>query len=315
MTSIAEPLHHSRTDLVSAAGLPRPLPAWVDRTLYPFWPRSFETRDGSLSYVDEGQGEPVLLVHGTPGWSFEWRAVIAGLRARRRVIALDHLGFGLSDKPAAAGYRPVDHAGRLLALFDRLELERVTLVVHDFGGPIGLPLALLRGERVERIVILNSWMWPLGGNRRAARIARLVKSPLGRFLYQGLNASPRLLLPAAFADRERLTKAVRRHYLLPFARRGERVAPWVLGCELTGSDAYYAALWAERERLRAFPIDLIWGKRDPAIGPAELERFTEAFPHARVEQLATVGHYPQEEAPGAVVRAILERGQSSSPQA
>src|SRR5689334_6246741 len=80
------------------------VPGWLDRKLYPFVPRRFATPEGVLSYVDEGQGSPVVLVHGTPSWSFEWREVIAALRAEHRVIAPDHLGFGLSDKPRGAAY-------------------------------------------------------------------------------------------------------------------------------------------------------------------------------------------------------------------
>jgi haloalkane dehalogenase len=284
------------------------LPAWLDRTLYPFVPRSFQTPDGVLRYIDEGEASPVVLVHGTPSWSFEWRAMVAALRATRRVLAPDHLGFGLSDKPAAAPYRPEDHARRLLAWFDHLDLREVTLVVHDFGGPIGLPLALQRSERIKAVVVLNSWLWPLGGDPRAARISRLVGSAFGSFLYRQLNGSPRWLLPSAFADKRTLRKAVHRQYLAPFASRAERDAPWVLGRELTGSDAFYAQLWAQRAALADKPLTLVWGERDPMFGAAELARWSEAFPHARVVRLANAGHFPQEEAPEEVTRVIAAAG-------
>lgn len=280
------------------------LPAWLDRTLYPFTPRSFATPEGVLSYVDEGRGSPIVLVHGTPSWSFEWRALIAGLRGSQRVLAPDHLGFGLSDKPAVAPYRPEDHARRLLAWFDHLDLRDATLVVHDFGGPIGLPLALQRSERINAVVVLNSWLWPLGADPRAARISRLVGSALGSFLYRQLNGSPRWLLPSAFADKRRLTRAVHRQYLAPFATSAERTAPWVLGKELTGSDAFYAQLWSQRAALADKPLTLLWGERDPMFGAAELARWTDAFPQARVVRLANAGHFPQEEAAEDVTRAI-----------
>jgi pimeloyl-ACP methyl ester carboxylesterase len=289
---------------------PPDLPAWVDRALYPFVPKRFATADGVMRYVDEGRGSPILLVHGTPSWSFEWRAVIAALRSSHRVIAPDHLGFGLSDKPPLGAYLPADHARRLLALFDALDLRDVTLVVHDFGGPIGLPIALERGERVRQVVVLNSWMWPLGADPKVARISRFVGSALGRFLYTQLNASPRWLLPASFARRDRLPAAVHRHYLAPFAKRGERIAPWVLGRELTGSDAYYAQLWADREKLARLPLSLVWGQRDPAFGARELERWTSEFPHAAVQLLADAGHFPQEEDAAAVIAAIRSAASS-----
>jgi pimeloyl-ACP methyl ester carboxylesterase len=282
------------------------VPAWVDRELYPFVPRRFVTPDGVMRYVDEGEGRgsPIVLVHGTPSWSFEWRAEIAALRSEHRVIAPDHLGFGLSDKPREGAYRPVDHARRLLALFDALDLRDVTLVVHDFGGPIGLPIALERSERVRAMVVLNSWLWPLGDDPRVARISRLVASPLGRFLYRQLNASPRWLLPAAFARRARLSAPVHRQYLAPFARRAERMAPWVLGCELAGSNAYYAQLWERRAQLARFPLTIVWGEQDPAFGRKELARWQDAFPAASVQLLADAGHFPQEEDPDAVIAAI-----------
>jgi pimeloyl-ACP methyl ester carboxylesterase len=287
---------------VSASG--PDLPAWLDRQLYPFVPKRFATAEGEMRYVDEGRGTPIVLVHGTPSWSFEWRAVIAALRSSHRVIAPDHLGFGLSDKPRMGAYLPADHARRLLALFDALDLRDVTLVVHDFGGPIGLPIALERSERVRSAVVLNSWLWPLGGDPRVARISRFVGSALGRFLYTQLNASPRWLLPASFARRERLSAQVHRQYLAPFAKRSDRSAPWVLGRELTGSDPYYAQLWADRDKLARIPLTLVWGQKDPAFGSSELQRWQQAFPHATVQLLADAGHFPQEEQPETVIAAI-----------
>jgi haloalkane dehalogenase len=296
-----------QTQTLSSALVPSSapdLPAWVDRALYPFVPKRFATADGVTRYVDEGRGRPIVLVHGTPSWSFEWRTVIAALRSSHRVIAPDHLGFGLSDKPPLGAYLPADHARRLLALFDALDLHDVTLVVHDFGGPIGLPIALKRSERVRQVVVLNSWMWPLGADPKVARISRLVGSALGRFLYTQLNASPRWLLPASFARRERLSADVHRQYLAPFAKRDERIAPWVLGRELTGSDDYYAQLWADRANLARLPLTLVWGQKDPAFGMKELARWREAFPHAAVQLLEDTGHFPQEEVPTKVTAAI-----------
>jgi haloalkane dehalogenase len=288
----------------AALTLPTSAPDWLSRAMYPFSPRSFPTPDGRMSYLDEGSGPPLVLVHGTPSWSFEWRAIVRALAPDHRVIAPDHLGFGLSDKSAGAPLRPADHARRLLALFDALDLRDATVVVHDFGGPIGLPLALERRARVRRLVVLNSWMWPVGDDPTAARISRFVAGPIGRFLYRWLNFSPRVLLPASFGNRRRLTPAIHAHYLAPFARRDDRTAPWVLGCELTGSDPYYATLWERRSILANLPMTLIWGGKDAAFGPKHLARWREAFPHANAVPLATAGHFPQEEEPEAVIRAI-----------
>lgn len=281
-------------------------PHWLDRNLYPFASRYHETPEGRMHYVDEGSGRPILFVHGTPSWSFEWRHAIAGMREHARCIAPDHLGFGLSDKPLVAAYKPEDHARRLLAFVRALDLREITLVVHDFGGPIGLPVLFDEPGRVRSVVIVNTWAWSQADDPRVAKISRVVASPFGRFLYRWLNASPRWLVPQSMVRRARFTPAVHAHYTGPFARRSERTAPWVLGCELAGSDAYYGSLWERRAALQGVPVTIAWGLGDPAFGKAQLARWQSALPHARVHALAQVGHFPQEEAPEQLLAAVKE---------
>lgn len=276
---------------------------WLDRSLYPFASHFYDTDGARMHYADEGRGSPILFVHGTPSWSFEWRHAIRELRSEHRCVAPDHLGFGLSDKPRDAAYRPADHAARLARLVRSLDLRDLVLVVHDFGGPIGLPLALDEPERVRAVVIINSWMWAHGSSPSIRRLSRLVASPIGRFLYTWLNASPRWIVPASFADKSKLTREIHRHYTAPFGARHERVAPWVLGCELAGSDPYYATLWERRAALVEKPVTLVWGTRDPAFGSSYLEHWSDALPSARVVRI-DAGHFPQEEAPDAVTEAI-----------
>jgi haloalkane dehalogenase len=292
-------LHPPTTALAPA------FPGWLDRTLYPFTPRRFETPEGAISYLDEGRGPPVLFVHGTPSWSFEWREVIRALSGDFRCIAPDHLGFGLSDKPQAS-LDPADHARRLRALVTHLGLEDATLVVHDFGGPIGLPLALDDDGTIGRVVLLNTWMWSNADDPRVAKIDRVVRSPLGRFLYRWLSFSPRVLLPAAMGRRAKLSRAAHRHYLRPFSHRIDREGPYAMARALAGSSAYYASLWERRGALAGLPLSIVWGMRDPAFDPAALDRFTTAFPQAKVTRLEEVGHFPAEEHPEAVAAAIRE---------
>lgn len=259
-----------------------------------------------MHYVDRGQGRPILFVHGTPSWSFEWRHAIAQLSQEARCIAPDHLGFGLSDKPPTAAYKPIDHARRLLALVRALDLRDVLLVVHDFGGPIGLSTLLDEPERFSGLVVVNSWAWAHADERRIRLVSRVCASRFGRWLYLSLNASARWLLPQSIKQRRGFTRAVHAQYLAPFGSRDERVAPWVLGCELAGSDAHYARLWERRHELQALPSALVWGMADPAFGPSYLERWRAALPNARVHALAGVGHFPQEEAPAQLVAAVRE---------
>jgi haloalkane dehalogenase len=279
--------------------------AWLDPALYPFVSRYIEIDGQRLHYLDEGEGEVVLFVHGTPSWSFEWREQIKQLSQHQRCIALDHLGFGLSDKPQNAAYKPEDHARRLVQLVRALDLQRVTLVVHDFGGAIGVAAALAEPERYARLVLLNTWLWSLADQPAVRRISSFVRSFLGRFLYRWLNFSPRVLLPASFAVRKRLSRAVHRHYLAPFPSWRERSAPWVLGCELAGSSAFYAGVWQQREKWPPLSA-IIWGMRDPLLDPSLLAQLEAAFPHAPVTRIQDAGHFPQEEA-GDVVTAALRK--------
>ncbi|UJR85821.1 alpha/beta fold hydrolase [Sandaracinus amylolyticus] len=285
------------------------LPPWLDRASYPWTPRTFDTSEGRMRYLDEGEGPAVLLVHGTPSWSFEWREVVRALAPRHRVIVPDHLGFGLSDKPDAPEIlAPADHARRLRALVSALELRDLVLVVHDFGGPIGLPLALEEGSRVRAVVVTNTWMWA-HEDPKVARLSRFVASPLGRWLYRRLNASPRWLVPSSMGDRRKLTRDAHRHYLAPFGSWAERAAPWKLGVELAGSSPYYASLWAKRSALASLPLEIVWGTRDPAFTKRELEQWQQSFPHARTHTL-DVGHFVAEEAPqelASVIASVASR--------
>ena len=283
------------------------LPAWVDRGEYPFATRRITLSGGEQMHcVDQGTGPVVLMVHGTPTWSFEWRHLIRTLSATHRCIAPDHLGFGLSDRPPAASYAPEAHAARLRELVEQLDLRDITLVVHDFGGVIGLPLAVEEPSRVSRIVIINSWMWDLGDDPGVRRAGRLFGGAFGRFLYERLNFSLRVITPAAFADRKRLTREVHAQYLAPFAdRRARGLVLWPLAQSLGNPSVHSARLWERRAALASVPALIIWGARDPALKPHQLERWRRALPHAEVIQLET-GHWPHEEMPDAVEASVTE---------
>jgi haloalkane dehalogenase len=139
-------MHHVRSDV---AGVNRSLD-WVDRNEYPFRSHYLSTEHGDLHYVDEGSGEVILFVHGNPTWSFMYRHLIKGLSAGFRCVAPDHIGFGLSDKPFDVSYLPQFHAENLERFIDRRGLKDITLVIHDWGGAIGMSYALNHPENVKR---------------------------------------------------------------------------------------------------------------------------------------------------------------------
>jgi haloalkane dehalogenase len=279
----------------------------LDRTAYPFADKWVALSSGRLHYVDEGKGDPVVLVHGTPTWSFEWRHVIRGLSPTHRVIAPDHLGFGLSERPRRGPYDPEWHAENFAEFIDRLRLREFTLVVHDYGGPIAMPVALRGPQFVTRLVVVNSWMWSFAGDRDMVRKARIAGSAVGRFLYRWANLSLRTIMPSAYGDKKKLTPAIHRQYLDRFPDRESRgLVLWPLARDLLGSSAFYDSLWRDRDRLADRPALIIWGMKDTAFRPNQLARWREVLPSARVVEIADAGHWPHEEEPGRVVAALRE---------
>jgi haloalkane dehalogenase len=275
----------------------------VDREMYPFAAHTLEVDGGRLHYVDEGAGSPILFVHGTPSWSFEWRKVITGLSGTHRCVAPDHIGYGLSDHPADWSYRPEDHAANLGRLVEALDLRDITLVVHDVGGPIGLGWAVEHTDRVRRVVAVNTFAWAVD-DPKVGRIRRLLEGPLGRWMYLSLNASPRWIVPAALGKGHRLTPAEHAHYTEVFPTRESRIGAWRAGIELDASRDWYGRIWDRRETLADKPWDLVWGMADTTFTPTYLAQWRAAFPAASVTELAGVGHFPAEEAPDALIAAL-----------
>lgn len=281
-------------------------PSWLDREAYPFAQHTLEVAGGTMHYVDEGQGDPILFVHGTPTWSFLYRDLIKALRAEHRCVAPDHIGFGLSSKPAAWGYSFADHAANLAALIERLGLEHFTLVAHDLGGPIALAYALDNPGRVARLALFNTFMWPLEGEFAVPAVGRLFGGPLGRLLYLRLNASARSLIPLAYGDRAKLTPAIHSQYLGPFPTPDDRRGMYAFAQQMASGASWTAGLWERRAALRGIPTRLIWGMKDPAFGPKYLARWREALPQAHVRELPGAGHFVQEEAPAEALHELRE---------
>ena len=282
------------------------IPAWVDRAEYPFEPRRLAVGMGSLSYVDEGEGPPVVMVHGTPSWSFLYRHLVKGLRDHHRCVVPDHLGFGLSDKPVGWSYAPAEQARNLTTLIETLGLRDLTLVVHDFGGPIGLSYAIERPENVRRLVIFNTWMWSFRGHPRMERIDRLFSGRLGAFLYAH-GFSVNVLWRHAVRDR-RYRRATHRQYARAAASPESRHATLMYARALLGASDWYEGLWRRRDRIADIPTLLCWGMKDPAFAEF-LPRWRGVFPHAQVLELPDTGHAPPEtRAPEIlpVLRSFLE---------
>ena len=255
----------------------------------------FSTGDGALAYTDVGEGPPLLFLHGNPTWAYLYRHLIHGLSPTYRCIAPDYLGFGRSDKPTGFSYRPPAHAAHITALCNHLNLDDLTLVVHDWGGPIGLAMALQHPERVRRLVLFNTWGWAHDGDPWVQGFSYLAGGPLGRVLIRRYNAFARWVLPLAFARRDRLSDAAFRQYTTPLDTPERRMPSWIFPRALRTEAPWLRALWRRRQRLDDCPTWIGWGTRDPAFGGERyVRRWMNAFPNADVHRFQA-GHYVPEE--------------------
>ena len=272
-------------------------PDWRDE--YPFRSSYRQANGHRQHFVDEGQGEPFLFVHGNPTWSFYWRHLIVALRDDYRAIAPDHVGCGLSDKPESFDYSIRSHTQNLVDLIDELDLQKTTLVVHDWGGAIGLAAAAERPERFARIVILNTGAFPppyIPWRIRACRMPLL-----GRMAVQGLNLFARAALRIAMADPSKLSPEARAGLLAPYDSWAHRRAIYRFVEEIPASPRHPNHAWLARleeslSKLASLPTLMIWGMRDWCFRPECLQRLNLSFPDAEVHRLEEVGHYVAEEA-------------------
>ena len=282
---------------------------WLDRQLYPFDSHYIQLETGKMHYVDEGQGEVLLFVHGTPTWSFLYRGFIRELSKNYRCIAIDHLGFGLSEKPEQFSFTPEDHSRNLSEFILKMDLKNITLVVHDFGGPIGLSAGIKHAERINKVVMMNTWLWETKNDKDALKVDKIINSWLGRTLYLNFNFSPKVLLKKGFADKKNLSKNVHKHYISPFPNKSSRYPLLAIGEALVGSSDWYEAQWQQLEALANKEWMIIWGMEDQFITPRYLEKWKQRLPKAQVREMKC-GHFVQEEKTEeafAVVRAFLQK--------
>lgn len=274
---------------------------------YPFADRFLDIDGLRYHYVDEGAGEVLLFVHGNPTWSFAWRNFIKELSPQYRCIAVDHIGCGRSDKPQDYEYALANHVANLTRLIDELNLERITLVGHDWGGCIGMGAAVARPERFARFVLANTAAFR--SQRIPLRIAVCRIPLLGKLAVRGFNA----FAAAAqwMAVQKRLPAAVRRGYLAPYDSWANRIATheFVLDIPLKASHRSYDTLVNIEQGLAQFtdhPMLLIWGEQDWCFTTDFLAEWQHRFPTAEVERYPTANHYVFEDARDAMIERVRE---------
>ena len=278
---------------------------WLSKSEYPFKANYMEINSQKMHYIDEGIGETLVFVHGTPSWSFDFRHLIKSLKSKFRCIAVDHIGFGLSDKPADYDYSTQNHSHTLQIFIERMQLHSFTLVVHDFGGPIGLNYAISNPQMIKRLVILNCWLWSSQNDPAFLKLKKMIKSPLLPFLYTYFNFSPRYLLPLSFGEKK-LSKSLLTNYTKPFSKRSQRRGPLAFAYSLVNDQQWFETLWNNRKSITDKPTLFVWGMKDAFIQPNHLEKFQNAFDNSTTLKLETCGHFPQEEEPEKVSEAILK---------
>jgi len=290
--------------------LPPPaLPPWLEAEL-PFNRRVFADGDHAIHFIDEGDGSPILLVHGNPTWSFLWRKVIRILmRENVRVIAPDLVGLGLSSKPRELRIHTLDfHANRISALVEALDLHDITIAGQDLGGPIIAVMAARNRQRVRGAVFSNTAIRVPNHPPRRTAFHRFSHMPVvSDFFFRVLNF-PVPTLHMAQGDRSSIGRSQRRAYRWPLRRIKDRTAPLAMARLVPQSidNPTFQTLREAEDWAESFsgPVGLVWGMRDPILGRS-LRGMKRLFPDAEVVE-TDAGHFLQEEVPEELAEAILQ---------
>jgi haloalkane dehalogenase len=274
------------------------------KDLYPFTSLYFDLNPYKLHYLDEGEGEVLLFLHGNPTWSFYYRSLIQNFQGRYRCVAPDHIGCGFSDKPQDYSYTLTTHIDNLEKLVGFLDLKNITLVVHDWGGAIGMGLAVRKPELIKRLVLFNTASFlstdiPL-------RIGLCRMPLLGTILIRYLNLFVRGVLRFGLKRRKRLTQNVRAGYLAPYDTFENRIAnlKFVQDIPIEQTVPSYSVMKYIEANLKQFdgyPILIIWGSEDFCFNVKFLNKWREIFPRAEVREVCNAGHLVVEDASDEII--------------
>ncbi|MCL2000298.1 MAG: alpha/beta fold hydrolase [Planctomycetes bacterium] len=287
------------------------------KALYPFQNRLVEIDGGNYHYLDEGEGEPVVMVHGNPTWSFFYRNLVIGLRDQYRCLAPDHLGCGLSEKPPGYRYSLERHIMNLETWLEALLPDaswsggKINLIVHDWGGPIGIGYAIRHPTRIRRVVILNTSVFTAGDMPWRIKICRWPF--LGALMVRGLNLFSSMATISTTV--KPLPQAVRDAYVMPYNSWENRagIHAFVKDIPLDPDTPTGRLLAHIEDMVRGVladkPMLIQWGMRDWCFTPFFLDLWRKRFPQAEVDKYPA-GHYILEDAGGEIlarIRAFLER--------
>ena len=274
--------------------------------------RDLDRQGIRLHYLDEGSGDPVVMVHGNPTWSFYYRNLVEALSGEYRTIVPDHIGCGLSEKPGDSDYAYTlkTRVDDLEALLDHLGVDRgITLVLHDWGGMIGMAYAARHPERIARLILLNTAAFPLPPAKPLPPALRLGRdSKLGAFLIRGLNAFA-VVASRVGCKRNPMPRDLRAAYVSPYDSWANRIATlrFVQDIPLGPHDPAFEIVTATADKLTVFaetPTLIGWGLKDFVFDRHFLDEWTRRFPGAKVHAFEDCGHYILEDAGGELIPLI-----------
>lgn len=281
------------------------------RPLYPFRSHILDVDGLRYHYVDQGTGDPVIMVHGNPTWSFYFRRLIAALSTDWRVIAPDHMGCGLSDKPDDDQYdfRLERRVADFAALMDHLALQRVTLLVHDWGGMIATAWAVANPHRVSRLIITNTAAFPPPGGRPIPLRLRIIRNLRRLAAPAVLNGNLFARGAIHMAPRKRLSAAVRRGLLAPYNCPRNRLATlrFVQDIPLEPGDPGFdivSRVGRLLGTLAHLPMLILWGRHDFVFDVEYYNEWCRRFPLAERHLFDDAGHYLMEDIPEQIIQRI-----------
>ncbi|MBJ6726275.1 alpha/beta fold hydrolase [Geomesophilobacter sediminis] len=281
---------------------------------YPFTGHTLDLDGLSYHYLDEGQGEPVVMVHGNPSWSFYYRNLVLALRGHYRCIVPDHIGCGFSDKPGDDRYQYTlaSRVNDLERLLDHLGItSKITLVLHDWGGMIGMAYATRHPERIKRLVLLNTGAFPLPKEKPLPLGLKICRETgLGTLLVRGFNAFS-LGASIVGCKANPMPKELRLAYRAPYDSWKNRIATlrFVQDIPLTAEDRAYQQVMEVAQNLEQFqhlPMTIFWGELDFVFDKHFLAEWLRRFPDAEVQRFPDGGHYILEDKKGEVIPLIAE---------
>jgi cis-3-alkyl-4-acyloxetan-2-one decarboxylase len=282
------------------------------KNLYPFASHFMRIKGLDYHYLDEGSGEPLVMLHGNPTWSFYYRSLVKGLSPKYRCLVPDHIGCGLSEKPDESRYdfRLSSRVEDLAIFLDRLKVKQdITLILHDWGGMIGMAYAVKHPERIKRLVILNTAAFFLPNNKQLPVRLKIARNLTFIAKPAILNFNLFAIAALYMASKHGLDKETKKALIAPYSSPNNRLAilKFVQDIPLIPSDLSYSVVSNTEKklfRLKDKPMLICWGMKDFVFDKDFLLQWRRRFPDAKVYQFSQAGHYILEDIPEYILNHV-----------